>query len=50
MSERSWVAAAEAALRGESIEGVEVVPLHRPPLLDAFARRGLIAPFIAALS
>lgn len=48
MNERSWVADAEAALRGESVDGVEVVPRHRPPLIDAFARRALLTPFIAA--
>jgi len=48
VSERSWVADAEAALRGESVEGVELVPGHRPPLIDAFARRALLTPFIAA--
>lgn len=48
MSERSWVADAESALRGESVDGVEVVPRQRPPLVDAFARRALLTPFIAA--
>lgn len=48
MSPQSWVTAAEAALRGESVDGVDVVPRHRPPLLDAFARRALLTPFIAA--
>jgi hypothetical protein len=48
VSERSWVADAEAALRGETVDGVELLPRHRPPLLDASARRALLAPFIAA--
>jgi hypothetical protein len=48
VSERNWVADAEAARRGETVDGVELLPRHRPPLLDAFARRALLVPFIAA--
>ena len=48
----SWVERAEAALRGQGQEGdgeVELVEGRRPNVLDAFARRALAAPFLAAI-
>jgi hypothetical protein len=61
----SWVERAEAALQGpsgaaaieraagasasEPDDDVEVLPGRRPSLLDAFGRRALAAPFLAAL-
>jgi len=47
-SDRNWVTDAEAALRGEEVDDVEVLAGQRPPLLDAFARRALLTPFMAA--
>ena len=60
----SWVERAEAALRGQGAASdggaaeptasdgageVEIVQARRPNVLDAFARRALAAPFLAAI-
>jgi hypothetical protein len=44
----SWIVRAEAAMRGEPVSDITLVPGHAPSILDAFGRRALIAPFFAA--
>jgi hypothetical protein len=44
----SWIAQAEAAMRGEQVPEIELLEAHGPPILDAAGRRALIAPLLAA--
>jgi hypothetical protein len=42
-----WIARAEAALRGETAEGIDLLPAAGAPVLDLRGRRALLAPLMA---
>src|SRR5690348_8266203 len=42
-----WITRAEAALSGADDSDIELLDAGRPPVLDAFGRRALLAPLLA---
>jgi hypothetical protein len=44
----NWIERGEAAMRGETVDGVELVGAHAASMLDAAGRSALVAPLFAA--